>query len=453
MFGASAHLGSWVVAWAVLAGLVLLSQRRRGVVGTGLVGAYVLNLGLNHWLGGAIYLLPGYLGSDPDTVLLGFQQSTYAVGAFALGVLFLAPTLARWVQARPPNVTRIRLESPPVRLCLVVGLAAFAGVAVLPGRVPTLQAIGAQGWGLLIVGLGLGCWNAWRMRSRAFLVWLGGTLLLPFATIVTQGFLGFGAVAAMAILTFVASFSRPGWKGLLAALVLSYLALSVFVTYMRDRSQIREVVWGGGPLAERVDQLSQTAGSLEWFDLSNPEHLSRIDSRLNQNVLVGEAVTYLDQGLAVYAQGETVWNGVLALVPRAIWPGKPVAAGSAGLVGRFTGIEFASGTSVGIGNVMESYVSFGSAGVVVAFALLGAVIGMVDSVAGRRLRESDWRGFLLWYLPGLSLLQVGGSFVEVTSSVGAALMAALLVTSLLRPLAAADATRRTLRTKPAWSRA
>src|SRR5207245_8357339 len=72
---------------------------------------------------------------------------------------------------------------------------------------------------------------------------------------------------------------------------------------------------------------------------SDLDHVDRIDSRLNQNLLVGQAVTYLDQGLAEYAQGESVWNGVLALVPRAIWPGKPVAAGSAGLVSRFTGVR------------------------------------------------------------------------------------------------------------------
>ena len=101
---------------------------------------------------------------------------------------------------------------------------------------------------------------------------------------------------------------------------------------------------------------------------------------------------------------------------------------------------------------MESYISFGTAGVLVAFAVLGTVIGTVDSMAGRRLRESDWRGFLLWYLPGLSLLQVGGSFVEITSSVGAALIAVLLVARLLRPVTASDVTRHMVGTSPALSR-
>ena len=450
--GASAHLANWVAAWAVLAGLVLLSNRRRGALGTGLVAAYVLNLALNHWLGGAIYLQPGYLSSDPDIVALGFQQSTLAMAAFAVGAILLGPALVRFVPVRQASA-RISHESPPARLCLAVGLAAFVGMAVLPS-VPTLNAIGSQGWGLLSVGLGLGCWNAWRIRrSHAFLLWLTGTLLLPFVTIVSQGFLGFGTVATVAILSFVASFSRPGWKGLIGALVLTYLALSVFVTYMRDRSQIREVVWGGAPLAERVDQVAQTVVSLEWFDPSNTDHLDRVDTRLNQNVLVGQAVSYLDAGLVEYAQGDTIWNGVLALVPRAIWPGKPVAAGSGGLVARYTGIVFASETSVGIGNVMEAYISFGVAGVLVAFTLLGAIIAVVDWIAARRLRDGDWRGFLLWYLPGLSLLQVGGSFVEITSSVGAAWIAAQLLIRLVRPGAAvADTPRNTVRTGAAWSR-
>jgi hypothetical protein len=76
---------------------------------------------------------------------------------------------------------------------------------------------------------------------------------------------------------------------------------------------------------------------------------------------------------------------------------------------------------------MEAYVSFGTPGVVVAFLIIGALATLIDTAAGRHLRAGNWRGFLLWYLPGLSLLQVIGSFVEITSTAGAALIVAYLV--------------------------
>jgi hypothetical protein len=51
------------------------------------------------------------------------------------------------------------------------------------------------------------------------------------------------------------------------------------------------------------------------------------------------------------------------------------------------------------------------------------------------LRSADEAGFVFWYVPGLALLQVGGSLVEVTSSVAGAFVAAFLVNAGLRALA------------------
>jgi hypothetical protein len=75
---------------------------------------------------------------------------------------------------------------------------------------------------------------------------------------------------------------------------------------------------------------------------------------------------------------------------------------------------------------MESYISFGVAGVVGAFALLGAVLTAIDRAAGQRLRQADGPGFVRWFLPGLAMLQTEGSIVEVSSSVGAAVVFAYI---------------------------
>src|SRR5262249_30725008 len=128
-----------------------------------------------------------------------------------------------------------------------------------------------------------------------------------------------------------------------------------------------------------------------------------------------------------FANGETILEAVLAPIPRALWPDKPSAAGSGDLVTRFTGVPFAEGTSVGIGQVMELYVNFATPGVFVGFIVLGAVLAYVDAKAAHYRDVGDWHRFTLWFLPGLSLLQLGGSLVEVTSSAAAAVAVALLL--------------------------
>jgi hypothetical protein len=256
-------------------------------------------------------------------------------------------------------------------------------------------------------------------------------LAMPFITIITQGFISYGAVAALTVLIFVSGFIRPRWKVIAAALLLGYLGLSVFVTYRRDRGAIREVVWGGQSLGDRWTQLATTFGDFEWFDPESQEHLERVDDRLNQSFLVGVAVQRLED-TKDFADGSTLWEALIALIPRALWPDKPVEAGSGNLVSRFTGMHFAEGTSVGIGQVMEFYVNFGRLGVIIGFLIMGALVSALDQAAGERLVLNDLRGFVLWYLPGINLLQVGGSLVEVTVSTVAGVVVAIMANEYLK---------------------
>jgi len=208
------------------------------------------------------------------------------------------------------------------------------------------------------------------------------------------------------------------------------VALSFYVCYMRDRSEIREVVWGGRSLVDRVEQVFDTVARFEWFDPTYPTHLVHVDTRLNQNFLVGSAVSRLAV-MGDYAYGGTLMDSVLALVPRVIWPDKPVSGGSGDLVTRYTGLRFAEGTSVGVGHVLEAYINFGTLGVVAVFAILGTVVTVIDTVSRERLEANDWRGFALRYGPGLALLQVGGSLAEAMGSLAATLVAVVVVNHLL----------------------
>jgi hypothetical protein len=416
----------WIAIWLAI-GVVLFAGRLRVRSGVGLVSAFALQMLILHWLAAAIYLLPWYWNLDVAVVFAGLKESTYAMGGFTVGVLAVTAWNLRYAQ--PNAVARdTAADRQFVRLYLGVGVASYFVLAPFFARTATVSAILNTASSCGIVGVALACWNSQHSRNRATLWWwLALAAMLPFVTIAVQGFIGYGLAASVVIFSFVGSFYRPTWKTVLVSVLASYIGMSLYVTYMRDREDIRNVVWGGESASARLTRLRETFSDLELFDIHNVEHLQRVDLRLNQNYLVGFAVESLERNQIEFAHGETIWEAMLAPIPRVLWPDKPSAAGSGDLVSRFTGIEFAEGTSVGIGQVMELYVNFATPGVFIGFILIGGLLGHIDARAARYRDAGDWSRFTLWFLPGLGMLQLGGSFVELTSTVGAAVVVALLL--------------------------
>jgi hypothetical protein len=426
----TSKLAEYLLIWMAVIGLLVLVRLRWNMPGTGLTLAYLLNLSLIHLVGAAVYLLPAFQDHDPRLTELGFEQSLYGVMAFAVGGLIITPFLAYKGLLPRAKVT----HQPDPRLpkaYMTCGVLFYLLSATFLGHLPTAMAIVSTGQQLVVVGLALCCWRAWRENSvRRLIAWLAISLVLPFTTLITAGMLGYGAVAVLTILIFVSSLLRSPVKVILAGALVVYLGLSVYVSYMRDRDAIRATVWGEQSFSDRLDRISTTVATFEWFDPANWEHLQRIDGRLNQNFLVGAAVYQLSQTQA-YARGDTLWDALLALIPRVIWPDKPITAGSGNLASRYTGIDFAAGTSVGVGQVLEFYLNFGTPGVVIGFIIMGVFITALDWQAAERLARSDLRGFVLWFLPGIALLQVGGQLVEITVSAAASLVVAVLVNRYL----------------------
>lgn len=425
------ELRTLLLVWAAGATLLVFRHWRNGS-GVGLVFTYILTLAAMHWLAPLIYLVPWYLGGRLDFTVEGLRQSTYALGAFAVGAEVGLVLLRRRglgvgdaaIDEEPPRPVDPHL----INMYLLVGAVLYVIVFPLAGRLPSATAIVSTGSTLAVVAVCLKCWNAVMTERRRHLwLWLAATATLPIVTVVGQGFLGYGLAAMLTVFAFVASFYRPRWRVVLLGLFVGYLGLSVYVTYMRDRADIREVVWSGGAMEERMSQLGSTLANVEFFDPDSEDHLRRVDLRLNQDLLIGAAVTYLEEGSADFARGATFRDAVLALIPRAIWPNKPIVAGSGDLVSNYTGFLFAEGTSVGIGQVLESYVNFAEFGVVGVFLLIGGVLVVVDRMAWVHLAGGNVNRFVLFYLPGLSLLQIGGSLVEVTTTAAAGLVVAVML--------------------------
>jgi len=419
-----------LTVWMIVLALMAVARRRKGTAGVGLVLAYLLNLWMLFWAASLMYLLPWYQGSFEEFTMLGTEQSLFAVLGFAFGSLALSPFLLD--SGLLPQVRSIhRFDYRLPKAYLVTGMISYGLLSAFFGRVLSLNSILSAGQELVVVGLSLCCWQAWRTgetRNAAF--WLALSLLPPLITIITLGYIGYGAVATLSVLIFLSNFVRSRIKVVIVGALLAYLALSVYVTYMRDRGQIRDSVWGGQSLSDRINRVAETAGNFEWFDPFDTQHLQRIDSRLNQSYLVGAAVAHLNE-TGDFARGETLKDAALALIPRVFWPEKTIQAGSGNLVSRFTGFQYDSATSVGIGQVMEFYVNFGTVGVIVGFMIFGLIITTLDVLATERLAAGDLHGFVLFYLPGLSFLQVGGQLTEITASAAASLFVALLVNRFL----------------------
>jgi hypothetical protein len=420
-----------IVLWVLAVVLVIAMRLRLHQRSTGLVLAYMANLWLIHWPAALTYLFPISAGADAERVIHGFHYSTLGILGFAAGAVLFAPFALRAIEPPRSQTSAAERRLPDERLpatYVLIGIISYLVLTPLLGRIPTVSALSGATTQLVIGGFCLGLWYFWFAGQRKkFVLLLLLAFALPMITILRQGFLGYGAVALITIVSFIAVFYRPRWRLVLMGATVAYLGFSFYVTYMRDRGELRESVWGGQSAVERVARLSRTLTGIEWFNPANPMHILRITGRLNQNYLVGAAVERIEAGGKDLANGETVWHAIISLVPRAIWPNKPVRAGSPDIVTNYTGITFARGTSVGIGQVMEFYINFGGIGVIVGFIILGMIITMIDTWAGMRLWAGDWLQFAVWYLTGLAMIQAGGSLIEVVSSAAAAMLAVLLV--------------------------
>jgi hypothetical protein len=422
-----------LIVWAViLFPLLWVTLRRQSC---GLVFSYCFQLWMLYWLGALIHAFPWADLEDTEHVVLGFQQATYGLAAFALGVIAAGPAFAEamlglGVPRKVPDGFQVEMDPSRARRYIKIGLIAYFILKPTVGRIPGLTAAVVAASQLVVTGCCLQSWMAWNKDGKAGLLrTLPQTILIPMIVLIKQGFMSYGVLALSTIMLFVAQFFRPRWIMPVGFAIAAYLGLTVYVNYARDRAEIRMVVWSaeGSSLADRLAVIWQTASTAEWFNPMDSDHLGYIDVRLNQNGLVGTAVDHLSE-THEFRKGSTIVDALLGMVPRLLWPSKPVGAGSGNLVASLTGMEFATGTSVGIGPVLEFYGNFGSPAVWIGFFCLGALIGGLDLCGGIYLRLGNWPMFTTFFLVGIACLNVSGSLVEITAGA----MASLVVAAMIR---------------------
>lgn len=409
------------VIWCIVCIGFLLQQSTRRSRSVGLTGAFLMAFTANYVLGGAIYLFPVATSYPLRVMVLGIQQAAFGIGGFAFGWLLLARRQSRRnklpaeattlagseLEDKHPRIQEIKNRKPAestfILLIAFVGilcyfLSFYIEMASISRVILILSNLLLAAACLLIYNLVL------RKKWYAFLITVLIAAMFPVSGLIFSGFLSFGTMMGVMLIMFYLSMVGLGVRQFGVLLVAGYLGLSILVSYLAARDQIRAAVWGQESYESRATEMSRVFEDLSPFSLSDPTHVGAIDGRLQTDYFIGLAVFNLRRGLASPANGATFLNAFLAVVPRAIWPAKPALAGGSMLMSRYTGMYFSDTTSVGFGPVMEGYVNFGSAGVFFMFMLYGMTIGFLDHQARALLQSGEYGRFVIILLTGFTLV-------------------------------------------------
>ncbi|MFO0941599.1 MAG: hypothetical protein U0930_12630 [Pirellulales bacterium] len=411
------------LTWCTCLALLFLFSRRNQSLGLSL--AYALLLTVVHG-GGFVYLVPGYdpsncaplfsQGASIDVTAIGLALSTLAILVYTIGTYFADYVVTpRILLTAIPSATPIRFG----RALILVGVVFFLAIFPLSPYIPSGASITSSGVQLTVIGICIFAFAAVRSGTVNKFSAAAATLSIPAATILIMGFVGYGVVAVIEIACFFVRFFRMRITLIVGGMFIFWLALSFYVTYMKGRDEIREKVWSRATITERVSTMANRMLMFELFDPSNVEHLYLFDIRMNQNHLVGKSYNHIHHGSGQFYYGESLMIAAVAWVPRVIWPNKPSFGGSGQFASQFTGMYFASGTSVGVGFVMELYANFGIPGIVIGFFIMAVVIRYLDRAAAMSFRKNQLWEVTKFVLLGFSLMQPGGLLAECVASFAA----------------------------------
>ena len=394
----------------------LLWILRHYSVSLGLPVAYLLNLLLIHVPGAVAHIL------DRNRILPGKEYTSVGILFTAIGtVCFVAGVLLVHFRAKAPIPTPAPRTSY-WKFCLLAGWISTAGAFVI--NIPSISAVIMKGGAIWMLGIMLALQSSLRRGDpRMAWRWLATLAVYPVLMLLVGGFLSYGILAVTVVLAILAVHVRSTPRVIVGSVLSVVVGISLFLSYFEHRKEIRAAVWGGASADARIEASLGAVRDASVFDPQNPAHLKALDARLNQNYFAGLAAARIATGKVDYLHGQSLWEGFLSLVPRALWPDKPVVAGSGNIVSEMTGLTLAKGTSFGVGNVMEFQINFGITGILVGFLVFGLFLGWLD----RRAAETDLTGDLgntfLYFLPAVAAIQPNGSVVEIVSGAASALAA------------------------------
>ncbi len=415
------------IAACIAAYFGLLWVLRKDSVSFGLPFAYLSLLFLYHVPGAYVQLANDMFIGHRHEIEIGIRLTAIGAVCFVVGVwLARAHTAeARVNPVQPTSMTWFEEDRPYWWFCLLGGWLFAFGLSPLR-ELPSVGAAVYNGSAIWMLGNLLGLRAAVRKRDTKWIaIWAGLLAVYPTLILVMVGFISYGTAAVIIVISALAISGRSYWRIVITVVLTIYMTLSIFSNYFQARDNIRNAVWSGASTEHRLGAISKVFTEFKFFDGSDELVLVGFDLRLNQNYFIGLAAENIDNGSVKYLHGRSVTDAMLALIPRAIWPKKTVFGGSPDLVRDATGLWLNPDTSWGVGNVMEFYINFGIPGLVIGFLILGWFLGRFDHRAALAETRRDYGTTMLFFLPGIALIQPLGSMVELSGSMAAAWVAAL----------------------------
>jgi hypothetical protein len=424
--------------------LIWLVLDRR--VSLGLPIAYLFGLLLIHVPGALAYMFSGDHLLHMNETRIGFNYASIAAACFVIGVSLASKKRGN------AGLRILYAESYFQYFCLVGGWA-FVYILSPLHSIPSVGAVIDEAGALWLLGVMLGLREGIARASvTKTLFWGSALMVYPVVMLILGGFLSYGSAAVIIVASGVLASARNRAHAFLGVALVAFFGLSLFVNYFSHRGAIRSEVWGGASLSDRLESVDSMFVNFQLFDPRDLKQAESLDVRLNQNYFVGLAAERIEQGQTEYLLGRSVWEAVIALVPRAIWPEKPVGAGSGNIVRDVTGLHISKSTSWGVGNVMELQINFGLPGVILGFLLLGWSIGTLDLRAGAAIVRGDYGRSILYFLPAVALIQPNGSMVELAAGSASALVAGYGWNYLWQRWRRHKAPRRILLSSPAFAK-
>jgi len=413
--------GKMIPIWIGVCAFFWWMQARRSYGGAGFVFAYLGLFSLLHLTGAIMHVVPIYELPNAVVSVLGFRESLYGLVAFCGGAI-LPPLRRMALEKLSGEFPELNLNFKELRWLFVYGFG-FMLADRVAGDLPSVGAALRAGKSLILVGILLGALQALQRGQRdRFLLWLGSLFLYPLFGLLGEGFLSYATITLAIAFSFLFVFYRPRWHVMVLGPVFLYTVMSFFVGYMREREGIREDIFLETGWETRMEKAKAIFTEFEWLDLNKETHRTPIDDRLNQNLFIGKTVVRMQSGELAPLNGYTVEQGLWSMVPRILWPGKPMTAGSRGIMSYLIGEQLSETTSFGLGQVLEYYANYQRIGMLVFMFVFGFGLAELDLRCGLALRQGNWRRFTQYFLVTTPLICPEYSAVEFFSGFAAALI-------------------------------
>lgn len=377
-----------VALYFVAIGLWVWFIHLEGGIGAGVRFMYAFNLIHQFLIGPPLYAVSGlmeteaaYRDREAAVELVLYSMIAFAVGAYLLPPVVLSrPRLQvgrEWKKFIAPD--RLERQWKVARMLVIIGACATLSMSVLY-RIPTMRAIGSQLNLLLDTGLTMMCIYIMLGGRRERLSVIAGWLVASTVfRALSAGFFGNSATTALFLLAILTMARRSSLGSWLSLAVTLYCLLIPYGIWMGIRPALRASIARNDSFEERLNAVDiQSSRSRLFFNIFDPDDIKLIEHRIDQSHLLAAAMRHTP-AREPFAWGRGIVEDTLvALVPRFLWPDKPLASGGADFVSRYTGLQFGKKVSVGVNYLFEFYVNFGTVGALLCVLLMGLLCGVMD---------------------------------------------------------------------------